>query len=49
MTEPRRTSAAPAEDMTMVLPLLETYGALSAVVTIAYIAWGLAHSRGDEA
>ena len=31
----------------MVQPLLVSYGALSAVATIAYVAWGWARMRGD--
>jgi len=33
--------------MMMVQPLLVSYGAVSAVATIAYLAWGWARARAD--
>ncbi len=31
----------------MVQPLLESYGAISALVTIAYLAWGWTRAKGE--
>jgi len=33
----------------MMLPLLESYGAVSAVATIAYLAWGFARAGRMDA